>query len=399
MPRHLDDWLTTYLQYTAHSEAPEVFHTWTGVSTIAGALRRCVWIDQIDFQWTPNFYIILVAPAAVVSKTTAIKIGRKLLQEIKNVRFGPQAVTWQALVQSMAKSMDAIQINGKYIPMSAVTISSGELGSPINPYDREMIDVLTDLWDGQEGTWEKATKTQGKDIIQNPWINIISATTPAWIGDHMPSTMKEAGFISRCIFIFASRKRHISAYVHKKVDKNHHQLKLDLIHDLEMISMMRGEYKLTPEAEAWGEKWYENVYYNEILNVDVSSLGGFIGRKQTHMHKTAIVVAASRRNELIITLEDLQTADKMIKTIEPNMQRVFDALGPDDKVRKAGKVVETMKRVKLIRAEQLYKLLCQDMGFDDYKLALDSALASGRIVNTVIETKAHFRYIGVSGDK
>jgi len=65
--RLLENWLKSYMHYSSFSEAPDKMHFWVGVSTIAGALRRRVWIDQGYFQWTPNFYIVFVSPPGIVS--------------------------------------------------------------------------------------------------------------------------------------------------------------------------------------------------------------------------------------------------------------------------------------------------------------------------------------------
>jgi hypothetical protein len=78
VPRHFKHWLKAYLDYTSASEAPDAFHFWTGVSTIAGALRRHVWVEQHIFQWIPNFYIIFVAPAGVATKSTTLNLGMGL---------------------------------------------------------------------------------------------------------------------------------------------------------------------------------------------------------------------------------------------------------------------------------------------------------------------------------
>jgi len=79
-------------------------HFWTGVSTLAGALRRKVWVDMGYFKWFPNFYIILVAPPGIVSKSTTAGIGMSLLRQVPDIQFGPDVITWQALVQSFAES-------------------------------------------------------------------------------------------------------------------------------------------------------------------------------------------------------------------------------------------------------------------------------------------------------
>ena len=64
MTRTHPHWLKAYMHFTRTSEAPDAFHFWSGVGTIAGALRRRVWLDMRHFQWTPNFYIILESVAS-----------------------------------------------------------------------------------------------------------------------------------------------------------------------------------------------------------------------------------------------------------------------------------------------------------------------------------------------
>ena len=66
MTRIHNDWLSAFLDYTQFGEAPKHMYFWAGVSAIAGALRRKVWIDQAYFRWYPNFYICLVAPPGIV---------------------------------------------------------------------------------------------------------------------------------------------------------------------------------------------------------------------------------------------------------------------------------------------------------------------------------------------
>ena len=50
MTRIHADWLSAYLDYSSHSEAPASMRFWCGVSAVAGALRRKVWIDQAYFK-------------------------------------------------------------------------------------------------------------------------------------------------------------------------------------------------------------------------------------------------------------------------------------------------------------------------------------------------------------
>jgi len=358
--RQLDNWLKSYLQYTQYSEAPQKFHFWTGVSTIAGALRRRVWIDQVYFQWTPNFYIVFVAPPGIVSKSTTASIGMRLLKQISDIRFGPDAVTWQALTEALAMSTEepmnpATKLT---LPMSCITISSSEFGTFLDPKDREMVDVLVSLWDGQLGTWEKATKTQGSDLIVNPWINMNACTTPAWIAENFPRYMVGGGFTSRCVFVYADEKRHLVAYPATTVPVDLGRLEKALVHDLGIISNLMGEYSLAPDALEYGELWYAKHYEATKAHVEGDNQkAGYKARKQTHIHKLAIVVAASRRDELIITAEDLDDAANIVTELEKDMPKVFRLIGASESARYTEAIHNIVRQHKTIERKALVREL------------------------------------------
>lgn len=380
MPRKLSNWIDTYLSYSSTSEAPKSFHFWTAVSTIAGALRRRVWIDMAYFQWTPNMYIVLVAPPGIVSKSTTISIGMRLLREIDDVVFGPDAVTWQALTESLAESSRSVLINELFHPMSCITIASSEFGTFLNPHDREMVDVMVSLWDGQIGVWEKRTKTQGSDSIVNPWINMIACTTPSWIAGNFPEYMIGGGFTSRCVLVYAEEKRHLVAYPGANVPTNFSDMRDALLHDLEIISQMAGEYKLTPEAYAWGEQWYQNHYEEtKAGKFDQARFGGYMARKQTHIHKLAIVLAAAQRDELIITKEDLQQANEYVSQLEVHMPKVFSLIGRSQEARIGEDVYRVVKEHTAIDKPALFQVLRSTYGVEEIERGIRGCLEANLI--------------------
>lgn len=148
MARHFSNWLDAYREHARHSEAPDVFHYWTGVATIAGALRRKVWIDMGYFKWHPNFFIFFVAPPGIVAKSTTADIGLRLLTELPFINMGPAATSWQALVKKLSEIQEEVAYpDGSFQAMSAITIVASELGTFLDPRDRGMIDALVSLWD------------------------------------------------------------------------------------------------------------------------------------------------------------------------------------------------------------------------------------------------------------
>jgi hypothetical protein len=327
MARIHGDWLTAFMDYASYGEAPTRMYFWSGVSAIAGALRRKVWIDQGYFRWHCNFYILLVAPPGIVSKTTTADTAMKLLARVPEIKFGPDIVTWPALVSAFAQAKIEYPYNGEYVPMSAMTLTSGELGNLLDPREERMVDLMVTLWDGKEGALNKETKGSGQDQVVNPFINLIGCTTPSWIAGNFPEYMIGGGLTSRMIFIYADAKRQFVAYPGLEVPKDF-QAKADaLVADLTHISELSGAYVLSPEAIAWGTAWYHRHYTTRPANMDMERFGGYIARKQTHMHKLAMILAASSSDELVIHREHLETAYQMITELEPDMEFVFSKIG------------------------------------------------------------------------
>lgn len=345
--RQFDDWLSAYVEYSSFSEAPVHMRFWSGVSAIAGALRRRVWIEQGYFRWFPNFYIILVAPPGIVSKSTTASIALNLLRAVPGIKFGPDVVTWQALTQAFAEATEAFEWAGAWHPMSAMTIESSEFGNLLNPQDKEMVDLLVALWDGKQGTFEKRTKMSGNDVIENPWINVIACTTPAWIAGNFPEYMIGGGFTSRCLFVYAEEKAKFVAYPGLVLPPDFEIMQQRLIRDLEHISVnLCGPYKLSAEAIEWGESWYRTHYTSNHPGLDDARFGGYIARKQTHIHKLAMILAASKRDARVIEREDLSTADEMVTDLEREMPKVFAQIGRSGVSFNAQRLVDFVRKAK-----------------------------------------------------
>lgn len=369
------------MEYASHSEAPKHMHFWTAVSTLAGALRRQVWVDMAYFKWYPNFYVILVAPPGIVSKSTTAGIGMSLLRKVPDIKFGPDVVTWQALVQGFAESTLSFELQGEFHAMSALTIESSEFGNLLNPQDKEMVDLLVSLWDGKPGAFEKRTKGSGCDVVENPWINLIACTTPAWIAGNFPEYMIGGGFTSRCVFVYADKKDKLVAYPSEHVPTNMQQMAQHLVEDLCQISLLKGEYKLTPEAFAWGKAWYSQHYEAKHIHLDDERFGGYLARKQTHIHKLAMILAAAEGDVMVITAEHLALANQMVTDLEQDMQFVFSKIGKsEDSVFAERLIWYVHKRGSCTFAEAYRYVHAHFPKVQDFEAVITGAVRSGYLI-------------------
>ena len=354
--RNYNDWLKAYVEYASFSEAPKRMHFWSGVSAIAGALRRRIWLDMSYFKWCANFYIVMVAPPGIVSKSTTVAIAMDLLRAVPGINFGPQVVTWPALVTSFANCNEAFELNGEWHTQCALTLESSEFGNLVNPSDRDMIDLLVTLWDSKQGSFKKMTKGNGEDLVENPWINLIACTTPAWIAGNFPEYVIGGGFTSRCLFVYTEEKEKYVPYPSLVVPKDLAATQTKLVQDLEHIAInLIGGYKLSDKAIEWGTDWYKLHYTTKSPYLDDERFGGYIARKQTHIHKLALVLAASQRDELVITDGDLAVANAMVSDLEKDMPKVFSKIGRTDQSVQAERFVKYIQSHKIVPYQEAYR--------------------------------------------
>lgn len=283
------------------------------------------------FQWTPNFYIIFVAPPGVVSKSTTIDIGTDLLGEVDGITWGPPSCTWQALGKRLENAQEQVPLNGldgEFEAMACVTCAVSELGTFLSFQDDKLMSVLTDLWDGKRTTFEHSTATQGSIVIQNPWLNIMAATTPAWLKQNAPDAMIGGGFASRVVWVYANKKRHLVPYpglVREKADKQ--EQRDMLVHDLKEMSSLLGEVRLSPEAIVLGTEWYTKHWDERPIHMASDRFGGYIARKQSHIHKLSLVFALARHDHMWIEEKDLLDSIKLVTAMEADMINVFESVG------------------------------------------------------------------------
>lgn len=383
MARMLQSWLAAYSEFTMNSEAPDLFNFWTGVSTIAGALRRHVWIDEVKFKWFPNFYIIFVAPAGVVTKSTTMSVGMSLLRQVDGVKMGPGSMTWQGLTWTLQESLQLVPYGedgaSDYMPMSAITCEVSELGTFLDPRDGTLSSVLIDLWDGKEVPWERWLRSNDNTRIENPWINIIAATTPSWLKENFTEIMIGGGLTSRVVFVFAEEKKTLIPYISRRtVRENHAELEAALVHDLTEIATIKGPYQLTDEAYEWGDKWYEDHWRNPPDHLRGSRFQGYRARKQTHMHKLAIILSASESNDRIITLAHMKLAEQLVSSTEYDMHKVFDSIGVGDEAKNIDHILESLLSAGGSLPRQALLQQCfKQMSNQEFTEAMNAAVQAG----------------------
>ena len=317
-----------------------------------------------------------------------MKLGYRLLRQVPGVKFGPQSLTWQGLLKAFAESTEGFKIDkmaedeifADRTYMSCLTCDVSELGTFLKPRDTELQDFLTDMWDGQIGSWKRSLSTREDMKIENPWLNIIGCTTPSWMQNNFDTGMIFGGLTSRCIFVFGSKKTDYIAYPGDMIhDDAYQKREQDLIHDLIQISKMFGEMQLTSEAKEWGRNWYKQHWSNRPEHLASERFSGYIARKQTHIHKLAMVLCAAISDELTITREALEIADQVVTGMERDMIIVFASITDSESTKHLDEILSIIRRNKSIDKRTLWRHCLRLMDEQEFGAAINAAVNAGYI--------------------
>jgi energy-coupling factor transporter ATP-binding protein EcfA2 len=379
-------WLDDFLEYASGGESPRKYLFWVGVSVVAGVLRRKVWIDQVDFQWTPNFYVLLVGPPGV-KKTTSMNIGYRLLKKIEGINFGPQSITWQQLVTHMAESRQTFgpdgavfRVDGEPFEASCVSIKISEFGTFFDPLNRELVDNLTDMWDSAIDTMRKETRTMGSDEVVNPWLNIVAGTTPTWIKENFTANLVGSGFASRPVYVYADKPERNIAYPSLQIQNTSEKIsrRTSLVERLRNYAELAGEFQMSDDAYGWGMQWYEKFRAAQAQMSPQDA--GFVERRQAHLHKLAMVLCVARDGFPTITEEDMILADAKLTEIEADAHKVFSQVGSTRMSTAAGNIVDTLRRVGPTKRSDLFRrYFFRMMSSEEFEIAMKSVQSAGLV--------------------
>ena len=97
-----NNFLRKFVSLFDGTEVPDRFATWAGISCLSAMLERRVWLDMNIFVVYPNMFIVFVADAGRMRKSTAVAMTRKLLSKTNpGPRMIAQKTTPEALIDAL----------------------------------------------------------------------------------------------------------------------------------------------------------------------------------------------------------------------------------------------------------------------------------------------------------
>lgn len=329
MKRNFPNWIDAYLAYAKDGFVPEQFNLWSGLSAVAGALERKVWLPWSDtFAYYPNMFVLLVSlPGA--GKSTALNKAVQLLQEMNErnttMNIIPSQVTEAKFIELMGMGQP-FEIGPKIHYQNAGYYWASEASNSLKNVYGDFIACLTDFYDCPP-FWEKATKKDDRITLRNVCLNLLAGSTFDYLGKLVTDDNIMGGFASRIIYVVHREKlvrnqKFASGGSADDSSGARAQYRRALIEDLTAIHKMVGPFRASPEfGRAW-EEWYPK-FEEERQSNPSEKMQSLLVRTNTNLLKTAMLFSASRNSERVLEIQDWDAAMTVVEPIGAEIPNIF----------------------------------------------------------------------------
>jgi hypothetical protein len=363
-------WYEAFLKCASpHTDAPDRFLIWSAFSVIGAAMKNRVHMLDGLYTLYPNQYIILVSPPGI-GKGTAINFAWNIVRDSQPnyiCNMIPDRVTAPRILERIADGWNsAPAVVGQQVTLGAkdhtCTIYSTELRVLVSASDW-MLEFLCESWD--RNSYDYDTKNKGSSFITDMCTSLVGGTVPDYLRgiDRDSDISIKGGFTSRCLFVYEEKpSKDLSYPPPLSTHPASVQLLRDLSGDLRHIATLAGEYALSIEARIKFDAFFRGIRTNTIN--DSEAIATFKGRIRAHVHKLAMVIAASRHDHLTIEGLDMDNAIGYVAEVLRGIEKIFRGAGESDLSMSTSRVQAFMEKVGACSKREMLKHLHRHMTID-----------------------------------
>lgn len=405
-----NDFLRLYGQYIKATESPKIMHIWSAIAVVSACMGRHVKYPFALGDIYANQYIVLVGPPAT-KKSTALKLAADLLKDT-DVKFAPDDTGGQrqgliaalqgALPDKQDEADDVLDaLNNADFGMEGLGSTdptgqtnrlldahvrfavASEFGSFVGENNSTMTRFLIRMWDGDDYSYKLKNEVC---TLKEPLLTIAGATTVDDIAKCIPVEAAGQGFLSRIIFVHASKKERELPPSRTKLDK---QAAIALKSTLLWINnTMTGEMLATEEADAF----VDEIYLNKI-KMDDGRFVYYTERRFTHTIKLAMCLCAMRRS-MLLEREDFELADDLLKHTERFMPDALGEYGMSKLSAAKQQLVEFLiSQGCPVNIAVVYHILRRDLEPREINIVVEDLISGNKIVRSDLPGGIHLTAI------
>lgn len=376
--RHFPDFLKAYIDYAANEYAPEQFTRWTGLSVLAGALERKVWIaERGEYLSYPNLFVLLVGGPGT-GKSSAIKQGAPLLYSLQkintNFKISEGVCTSKALRDKMRYPDN---IPGQADQFTSIYIIGSEgSDSPLKNHGDDFRSAACAMYDCGD-LYQFSTGTDGAITIPQPCMNIIVGATYEFLSSVVDQESSEGGLASRFTYVIQKENELRGDFLDLEDgiprETGNPETKRRLISDLQTIHRLVGTFRFEAAAVDLAKAWHHDLK-EEFNSIESPRMKSLLVRKRTLFKKVMMLLSVSTSNDLSIRTSHVEETIPLVEEVTKDTSFVLVQAALGDKLSQNG-------------TTQLISHLINKAGGKIHQTRLRAqALANGNGVDTISKT-------------
>lgn len=305
-----------FIDFTKEAETPTSFWKWGSYAIVAAALRDNVFWLQRGHKICTNIYVLLNADSAAQRKSGPINEADRLLSAIKCTKVIRGRGSIQAILEDLAGSaMD--RESGKTLRGGSCLLVADELKS-FFVGDDSLIGILTDIYDYRDSFDYKLRGSPFK--VKNLCVSMLAASNDEFLKTIYTGEAVYGGLLGRTFLVKADEMRPGNSLLEVESEEQLNLIKYDpkpLTEMLRAMSKLTGKVKFEVEAKMIFDKWYLDLRETYQKKPDRT---GVLARLHTGVVKLSVILAVSRRVELIVRVCDIQDAIDECISLLPNYE-------------------------------------------------------------------------------
>lgn len=316
----MSDFIELFMEFTKPLESPENFFYWASLSCIGALLRDNVYLSFGPGKLYANTYVLLLADPAGHRKSVPLNIVGDIIDRVKNTKVIRGRTTLAGILEKLSNPQTN-RDSGHQVTGGSCILLAEELAS-FFVQDQEFIPRITDLYDARP-EWIDNLRG-GSSHIKNLCLSMLAASNEEFLKRVYTKDAVFGGLLRRTFFVRPTGRKPPNSLFGQN---GHNYDKSKLVDLANEISKLKGPVKPTDEAKLYYDSWYQVLYESYGKNGDKS---GIVESLHVNVLKIALIIAVGRRQELIITKNDLDEAtDKCIEII-PNYTTYSMSSGSND---------------------------------------------------------------------
>jgi len=315
--RKFPNFLDAYFAYARDNFCPDSFHEWIGLSILAGALERKVWVNQGMVMHYPNIFTLLVSHPGV-GKSTAIDRGVDLLEEIRetlspDLKIIPNQITEPGLIEMM-RVLSEMTFGPKIVFHSSGYFYASEASaSALQNLFGDFNATITALYDCPKVFRKKLKSEKEITEIPNACFNLLAGATFDYLKNLVNEQSVMGGLASRFIYVISKDRQVREAKWDESIEVDE-KMRQALIHDLALINKIKGRFTAsTGFIESWKREQPEFDRY--LIGLNSPRMESIMARKMTNLMKICMLLSVAENDRLELNESHWERGKALIEDV------------------------------------------------------------------------------------